>query len=247
VQDVRGPPGPPGQRHQPARAEEGAFLVPPLHVAAVGVAQLEQGLPLLQPVFVLAVVGHAAAAVAHDGLQGGVVLDQQVTGAAAGEHLDAADAGLLLQHRKLRGVALRGADIQAHVAPCHALDIPLLPRDLAGAGDGGRGVRHVEHRREAAQHGGAGAGRDAFDGRVAGVAQVDVRVDQAGQDVQPGGLHHLVCRGIARHAQRRDPAAAHADIAGLLPPRQHQGAAAQQQVVMVGHGVFLMGRQVAAH
>ncbi len=239
-----GPPRLAGQRHQPPRAQQRAFLVAPFHVAAVRHAGVEHRLAGLQPVLVLAVVGDRPAAGPHHRLQAGIVLDQQVAGRAAGEHLDRAHAGQRFQPAEFRRVGLGGADIQPDVAPAVRLDIALLPGHPLGVGDGGAGVRHVEHGGQPAQHGRLGAGRDGLDRRVTRVAQMDVRVDQAGQHVQPGGVDHLV--GGAGGADGGDAAVAHADIGRGLAPGQHRGAVADQQVEM-GHLESPAGTRVFAH
>ena len=193
-------------------------------------------LAVLQPVFVLGVVGDAPASRAHHALQVFVVLHQQVAGRAAGEDLDAAHAAAEFQLRQFGDVLLGAADIQTDVAPRLALDVVLLPRQPVGIDDRGRRVRHVEHRGQSAQHRGPRAGGDRLHRLVAGIAQMHVRVDQAGQHVQPLGVDRLIGRGVGGDAQRGDAAVAHADIGGLDAPGQHAGAVADQQVEMSWHG-----------
>ena len=64
-----------------------------------------------------------------------------------------------------------------------------------------------------------------------------VRVDQARQHVQAGGIDYGVggCRG--RDAQTGNSAVADADIGNLLTPGQDAGSVADQQIVVLGHGV----------
>ena len=233
---MRRPPGCARQRHQPARAEKRGLLVAPFHVPAVRIARLEQRPALLQPVFVLGVIGDAPAPRAHHALQVLVVLHQQIAGRTAGEDLDAAHPAAKLQLRELRDVLLGAADIKPDVAPRFALDVFLLPRQLLGIDDRRRGVRHVEHRRQPAQHRGPRAGGDRLDRLVAGIAQMHVRVDQAGQNVQAPGVDRLLRGGVRRDAQCGDAAVAHADIGGLGAPGQNAGAVADQQIEMGWHG-----------
>ena len=54
---------------------------------------------------------------------------------------------------------------------------------------------------------------------VAGVAQMDVRVDQPGQDVQAGGVDGFVGGRVGGHAEGGDAAVAHADVGLLRCPR----------------------------
>ena len=236
VQDMRRPAGGARQRHQPTRAKERGLLVAPFHVAAIRIAGLEQRPALLQPIFVLGVIRDSPAPGPHHALQVFVVLHQQVAGRAAGEDLDAAHAAAKFQLRELGDVLLGAADVQPDVAPGFALDVVLLPRQLLGIDDRRRGVRHVEHRRQPAQHGGACAGGNRLDRLVAGIAQMHVRIDQAGQHVQPFGVDRFVRRGVRGDTERGDTAVAHADIGGLDAPGQDAGAVADQQIEMGWHG-----------
>ena len=73
---------------------------------------------------------------------------------------------------------------------------PDLLDDAGGVGDR-VGVGHRVHGGEPAQRRGAAAGLDGLGVLAAGLAQVGVQVDQAGQRDQPGGVDHLG----ARHGQ----------------------------------------------
>ena len=72
---------------------------------------------------------------------------------------------------------------------------PRPARDLIGDIGGGRrerlGVRHFEHGRHAAEHGGARAGLEIFLMRRAGLAKMHLRVDDAGENVQPRAVDAL--------------------------------------------------------
>ena len=63
-----------------------------------------------------------------------------------------------------------------------------------------------------------------------------VRVDQAGQDVQPLGVDRLVGGGVGGDAQGDDATVAHADIRYLDAPGQDAGAITDQQIEMSWHG-----------
>ena len=118
-----------------------------------GIAGLEQRLALLQPVFVLASGRRCGGGRERmTRFQVLVVLDHQVAGGTAGEDLD---------RRRRRGrvpaspVRRCWSWCRRHRARCRtrrALDVVLLPGQPLGIGDGGRGVRHVEHRGQAAEH-----------------------------------------------------------------------------------------------
>ena len=78
----------------------------------------------------------------------------------------------------------------------------------------GVGVRHLEEGRDPA-HGGAGrAGRQVFLVLEAGLAEVDLGVDDAGQDGEAGGVETLRRGGRTQGAQGRDSPGCHPDVAG---------------------------------
>ena len=97
--------------------------------------------------------------------------------------------GRRLGHRAQLGEPLaleadgHGAD-RAHVDPA---GVPAEPPDLLDDARGvlrRRGVRHRVHGGEPAHRGGAGAGADRLGVLAAGLAQVRVQVDEAGQQDQ---------------------------------------------------------------
>ena len=95
------------------------------------------------------------------------------------------------------------ADPEREVA-VHAM---MPPRQLVGelglAGGERAGVGHLEHRRDAAQHRGAGAGLEIFLVGQAGIAKMHLAIDDARQDVEAGGVDH---GGGARRRQGSDGA-----------------------------------------
>jgi len=95
----------------------------------------------------------------------------------------------------LTGQADRDRADRLHV---HQPGLPAQPPDLldhtGGVGDRG-GVRHRADRRVAAERRRPGAGLDGFGVLPAGLAQVSVQVDQAGQGDQPGTVDHDGIRG----------------------------------------------------
>ena len=62
-----------------------------------------------------------------------------------------------------------------------------------GGGHRGHGVGHVEDGGHAAEGRRGGAAGEVFLLGIAGVAEVDVDVDGAGQDVQPGRVERFAC------------------------------------------------------
>ena len=65
MQNMGGPPGAAGQRHEAAGAEERRLDIAPLGVARIGHALMEEVLAVSQAILVLAVIGDAAAAGPH--------------------------------------------------------------------------------------------------------------------------------------------------------------------------------------
>ncbi len=93
--------------------------------------------------------------------------------------------------------------------------------DLVVEGIGGRrqglGVRHLEHRRDAAHDGGARAGFEVFLVLEPGLAEMDLAVDDAGQDVEAGAVDHLAARGGREIAERCDAPARTPISVGAMP------------------------------
>ncbi len=95
-----------------------------------------------------------------------------------------------------------------------------------------RGVGHRQDGDEPAGRRGPGAGRDVLLVLVAGRAQMDVRVDQAGRHGQPGGVDLLHPAAVDRVADLGDPAVgdAHVELRALEAgaPVDQPGAADHQ-------------------
>ncbi len=85
----------------------------------------------------------------------------------------------------------------------------------------GLGVRHAGKRREAARERGRHAGLDGLLVLVAGLAQVDVHVDQAGQHEEPARVEHRRVAGLERprRAGRGDPLSVQQHVARRRPAR----------------------------
>ena len=99
----------------------------------------------------------------------------------------------------------------------------------------GVGVRHLEKGRDPA-HGGAGrAGRQVFLVLKAGLAEMDLGIDHAGQDGEAGGVETLRRSGRAKGAQGRDLPVLHPDVAGFEAVRRRHLAARQNKIEIVWH------------
>ena len=70
---------------------------------------------------------------------------------------------------------------------------------------------------------------------VAGLAEMDLAVDDAGQDVQALGLEHLRRLGVGERADGGDAAGAHADIGRGNAVRRGDGAAPDQKIERFRH------------
>ena len=80
---------------------------------------------------------------------------------------------------------------------------PLDPRDPFRRVDYGLRVGHAADGGKSSSGGGGGAGGDGFLVALAGFAQVNMQVDEAGSDDQSARIEFLVCRA-ANLAGRRD-------------------------------------------
>jgi hypothetical protein len=129
----------------------------------------------------------AAADGVQDRAHAVVVLDQQLAGGRAHEDLDAGRARQPLQLGRLGDILVRAADEEGEVA-MHAARRAL---DLVGERFGARrqriGVRHLEHGGDAA-HDRAREPDSRSSLWLAGLAEMHLGVDHAGQDVQARGV-----------------------------------------------------------
>jgi len=138
---------------------------------------------------------------------------QQVARRRAQEHLDAGDGRVARDRRDLVDVVGAQAHVEQHVAA----------GDLAGAGDlrmeglGGQRrrarVRHVGDGRDARGDRGGGARRQVLLVGQAGVAQVDVHVDRAGQQPQAGAVDLGAGGGVQPPGDVDDDAGGHGHVA----------------------------------
>ena len=229
---------------QPVRPEPAGDLAL-VHLRALGEPRLlgvlgddaVEGLDVLQGAAHQQRVGDALAVVGEDPHPRGGVghraeLGQLLAAQADGDRADRVD------------VAVAGL----------AAEAPDLLDDAGGVGDR-VGVGHRVHGGEAAERGGPGAGLDGLGVLAAGLAQVGVQVDQAGQRDQPVGVddrrrpvsggadlgdrrrREQQVDGVALAAQRIDPRTSRHDItvASIGPARIGRSLmvrrpAAEQQV-----------------
>ena len=218
-----------GDAHQALGAAQGRDFVAPDGMGG-GVARDALAQAFAQAELVLAVEGGAATRPSQDGRDPLVILDQQRTRGRAHEHLDAGRAWQAFEVRDLGGVLPRAPDPEGEIAE-HAMP-PAC--DLVGQGIGvggqGRRVRHLEHRRHPAQHGGARAGLQILLMRRARLAEMHLGVDHARQDMQARAIQNPVGGGRAKRPHGRDGAGRDAEVADRDPVLVRQGAAPQDEI-----------------
>ena len=114
-----------------------------------------------------------------------------------------AQPGQLLELAQQMGILARAAHVEGEVA-IHAVGGAA---DLVGqrfGRDGERaGVGHLEDAGDAAHDGGAAAGFEVFLVFGTGLAQMDLAVDHARQDVEAGAIDHLAPLLLREGADRR--------------------------------------------
>ena len=164
---------------------------------------------LAQAQLVLGVHGNAAAAGAQYLAQHLVLMHQQRAGRGAHEDLDPAAAGQPFQFAEPLGVFRRCPDEEGVVAPGTPLGACELLVQGCLVDGGGAGVRHLEDRGDPAHDRGAGPALQVFLVLKAGLAEMDLGVDDPGQveraNIDDAALRH---RDIGR-----DPAGGGEDFA----------------------------------
>ena len=132
-----------------------------------------------------------------------------VDAAVAHERLEADDAATRPAARASSTLARHEAAPEREVADdCAAAAAVLRLERLDGHDRRRRIERHVAHRRHAARDGRARSGRPALPVGASRLVEVHVRIDDAGQDEQPGRVDHLARR---RLLERDDAAVGNAD------------------------------------
>ena len=222
--------------HQPLRAGQRHLWRAPDRVAR-RIALDPQRHALAQHHLVFGMEGGAPARALQDLGDAPVVLDQQVAGGGAHEHLDAGRARQALQFRYVMGILMRAADPEGEVA-MHA--VPAAP-DLVGQRLRRHRlrdrVRHLEDAGHAAKRGRARSALQVFLVVEPRLAEMHLAVDYARQDMQAGAIDDLAGRGLREIAERHDLSASNADIAHDAAILVHHRAALEDDVVSLGHGV----------
>jgi len=212
-----------GQRDQPLRRHQCRGLVAP-HRMRARIAFDAQILAVVEAVFVLGVKRGTAPDHLENPPQAFVVLDQERAGGRADEHLDPGAARRTLQFRQILHIVAGAADEEGEIA-MHAVMAGL---HLGGEGRLGHrqriGVGHLEHRGDAAHHGAARTGFQILFMRQTGLAEMNLRVHHAGQDVQALAVDDFGGRALRQRTDRGDAAIEDADIAHALAVLIDHGA-----------------------
>ena len=226
---------PPGDADQPLGGGQRRRLVAPDRVRrrVAGKALTEPG---AQTVLVLGMEGSAAPRAGQDGGHARIVLDQKVAGRRSHEDLDARRPGQPLQLAELGRVVARAADPEREVAMHAAGGARKLVGQRLGAGGERPGVRHLEHRCHAAEDGRAGAALQILLVLQAGLAEMDLAVDHARQDVKAAAIDPLAGGSLSERPDAGDAAADDADVAKARAVLVDDGAACQDDVEGGCHG-----------
>ena len=195
-----------------------------------------QMLAVSQHLLVLGMESRAAAGATQDIRDAFVVFDQKRTGRRTHEHLDARGARQPFERCHLAGILARSADPECEIAMHAVMAAPHLVGERVGRGGLRFGVGHLEDGRDAPHDGGARTGFQIFLVVEPRLAEMNLRVDDTGQDVQAPTIDdagRIVMREVADGG---DPAAAHAHIAVRPAVMIHDGAALEDEVEGLGHG-----------
>ena len=198
VQHVDAGARPPRDRDQPLGRAQRRDLVAPDRMRRRIALDAQAG-ALAQPELVLGVEGGAAARVPQDRGHAVIVLDQQVAGRRAHEHLYAGSPRQPLELADIAGVVARAADPEGEVAMHAVRAAPHLVGERLGAGGQRIGVGHLEHGGDAAEHGGA---RAAFE--VLLVLERPARGSAPGCRSRRAGRAGRGSRSSNRRSPRRD-------------------------------------------
>ncbi|GFO81869.1 MAG: hypothetical protein A49_14960 [Methyloceanibacter sp.] len=149
--------------------------------------------------------------------EGFVILDEEIASGGARENLDAGRTRQALQMAEIARVLARRPDEEREIA-MHA---PRARGDFRGQCFRARGRRagvgHLEHGRDAAEHGRTAARLQVLLVLHAGLAEMDLGIDHAGQDVKAARIDDFAAPAAGDVADLANSAVADADIGEPSP------------------------------
>ena len=172
----------------------------------------------------------ATARVAEDGAEALVVGDEKIAGRRTHENLDAGRARQPLELGDVGRVLVGAADEEGEIAVHAAGGAAHLVGQRLGGHRQRVGVRHLEDGGDAAHDGRARTALQVFLVLGAGFAEMDLRVDDAGQDGEAGAIDDLAPGTGVNRADGGDAAVADADIAESYAILIDDGAVPENEV-----------------
>src|SRR5690606_29051679 len=162
-------------------------------------------------------------------------LDQQVSGRGPHEHLDPRRAFQALELGDVVHIVMCRADVEGEVAEHAVASAANLVRECVRAGRRWPRVRHLENGCDAAKRGGAASGFEVLLLLQSGLAEVNLGVDDAWQNVQAGAVNHLAPGLGWEGTKSSDATVADADVTLADAVVIDDGAALQHQIECLGH------------
>jgi len=215
-------------------AEPRGFGIAPYGMAG-GVAGDLFARTLAQAEFILAVEGGAAASLRQNACHPLIILDEQFTGGRAHENLDAGAARQLLEGGEIGHIFPGATHVKSEIA-IHAV---AGAADLVGQGCGGHGKRlgigHFENAGDAAHDRGAAAGFQVFLVFKAGLAEMHLAVDDAGENVQAPAIQGFGGGERTDIAYPHDTAFGNGQTGGRHPIMIDQGSPRHNEISPAFH------------
>jgi len=168
--------------------------------------------------FFFAVGSDAECGLGEDTFERGLLIDEQVAGAGANEDFDAGGPFGLLKFSDIVGCR---ADIEAVVDDRLGRGQSELIMQRGNAGRVGLGVRHLQKRGDAPLRTGKRTSVEVFLVGEAGIAEVNLVVDDTGKQMQPGGVDRFINGHGARWIDGEDASVFNEDVARADTIGQH--------------------------
>ncbi len=226
-----------GEAQQALGAETCRFGVAPYGMARRIAFALET-LAGVEPEFVLAMEGGAAADIFEDCGHACIIINQKIAGRRAHEHLGAGATGKALELAQQMGIVAGAAHIEGEIAE-HAVG---GAGHLVGQGFGRSrqrlGVGHLEYAGHATHDGGAATGFEVFLVFGTGLAEMHLAVDDTGENVEASAIEGFGGAAFGETANSGNAAIGYGNVADADAVVVHDGGAFEDQV----HGPILILR-----